>query len=110
MNEKYVINKIHIPVIIIKRILHAQTSPKTRMASMSTVLTRSGYILKHSWDKTIDKELIIKNTMQISKNGNVYNDTKLYLKNNWDQDIRIKSMYLDKVVSIIYNHTYTELT
>lgn len=67
---------------------------------MITILTRSGYILKHSWNASTNRELIIKKSMLITKDGYVYNDTMLYLKNNWDQDVRFKSMYLDKVVSI----------
>lgn len=68
---------------------------------MTTILTRAGYILQHSWGKTIKKELMIKKTMHIAKNGRVFNDKRLYLKNNWDQDARLKAIYLDKVVRII---------
>lgn len=105
MKEKYDINKVCIPVAIIKRNLHVGKSSKTPITSMTTVLTRSGYILKHSWGETINKELMIKKTTKISKNGHVHNDTKLDLRKNWDQDIRLKSFYLDKVVSIftMYN-------
>lgn len=67
---------------------------------MTTILTRLGYILQHSWGKKFDKKLKINKSMQITKDGFVHNDTKLHLKNNWEQDIRFKSMYLDKVVSI----------
>lgn len=37
--------------------------------------------------------------MRITKDGFVYNDTMTLLKNNMDQDIRFKSMYLNKIVS-----------
>lgn len=67
---------------------------------MITVLTRLGYILKHTWGRTISEELKIKKSMRVTKNGFVFNDTLLYLREHWDQDIRFKSMYLDKVVSI----------
>jgi len=78
---------------------------------MITILTRSGYILKHSWDKTINKKLMIKTTMQITKDGYVYNDPKLYLKQNWDQDIRLKSLYLNTIVSITnyFRHNFNVL-
>lgn len=105
MKEKYDVNKFCIPVAIIKRMLHVGKSLKNPITSMTTILTRSGYILKHSWGKSINKELMIKNTATISKSGHVYNDTKLYLRKNWDQDTRLKSLYLDKVVSITDNNS-----
>lgn len=96
--EEYKIKNTRIPVIIIKRILIAENSQKTLMTS---VLTRSGYMLRHSWgNSTKCKELMIKKSMRITDDGVVYNDTMLHLKQNWDTDIRFKSMYLDKVVSI----------
>lgn len=108
MKEKYDVNKICIPVAIIKRILHVGKSSKTPITTMTTILTRSGYILKHSWGETINKELMIKKTATISKSGHVHNDTKFYLRKNWDQDTRLKSLYLDKVVSNIIVSDITE--
>lgn len=73
---------------------------------MTTILTRAGYILQHSWGKPIKKELMIKKTMHIAKNGRVFNDKRLYFKKNWDQDARLKAIYLDKVVCIIVTINY----
>lgn len=100
LNEKYRINNTYVPVIIIKRILKVEKSLKTPAIETTTVLTRLGYILKHTWGKTMSEELKIKKSMRVSKNGFVFHDTLLYLKEYWDQDIRLKSMFLDKVVSI----------
>jgi len=38
--------------------------------------------------------------MRITKDGFVYNDNMTNLKNNLDQDIRFKLMYLNKYVRI----------
>lgn len=89
-----------IPVVIIKRILQLGKSFKTPIIHMTTILTRLGYILQHSWGKKFDKKLKINKSMRITEDGFVHNNTMLHLKNNWEQDVRFKSMYLDKVVSI----------
>lgn len=101
LKEKYEVNKVYIPVIMIKRILYQDKFPKTSNIQL-TVLTRSGYMVKHSWGKITNKELMIKKSMRFKVNGCVYN-TMIYLNNKYkcgDQDIRLKSIYLDKVVSI----------
>jgi len=89
-----------ISVIIIKRVIQLGKSLKTPIIRTITVLTRLGYILNHSWGKKINQKLVINKSMQITKDGFVYNDTMTHLKNNIDQDIRFKSMYLNKIVSI----------
>lgn len=66
---------------------------------MTTVLTRAGYILKHSWGKKINKELMIRKNMHITKSGRVFTNKRLYLKTHWDQDARLLAIYSDKVVS-----------
>lgn len=76
---------------------------------MTTILTRLGYTLQHSWGKKFDKNLKINKSMRITKDGFVYNDTMFHLKNNWEQDVRFKSMYLDKVVSIKYKPIPTNM-
>lgn len=106
MKEKYEINKIHLSVVIIKRFIHVGNTNKSPIIEMTTILTRAGYILKHSWGKTIKEELMIKKTMHIAKNGRVFYNKRLYLKNNWDQDTRLKAIYLDKVVRITTHYIY----
>jgi len=100
LNEKYKINGIKIPVVTIKRIIHNENSQKSSANQMITILTRSGYILNHSWGDTINNQMVIKRSMRVTKHGRVHIDPILYLKNNWDQDIRLKSIYLDKAVRI----------
>lgn len=73
---------------------------------MMTILSRSGYIIKHSWGETVNKELIIKSTMRVMSNGCVDYGTKLHIRKNWEQDVRLQSMYLDKVVRIIIKSYY----
>ncbi|KAE9540908.1 hypothetical protein AGLY_004153 [Aphis glycines] len=109
LKDNYKINEVSIPVVIIKRILQLGKSFKTPITHMTTILTRLGYILQHSWGKKFDKKLKINKSMRITKDGFVHNDTMLHLKNNWEQDIRFKSMYLDKVseMKMKYN-TYTK--
>ncbi|XP_026822569.1 ciliogenesis-associated TTC17-interacting protein-like [Rhopalosiphum maidis] len=105
IKDNYKINKVSIPVVTIKRVIQIKKSFKTSIVHMTTILTRLGYILQHSWGKKIDKKLVINKSMRITKDGFVHNDTMLHLKNNWEQDIRFKSLYLDKVseMNIKYN-------
>ncbi|XP_025208132.1 ciliogenesis-associated TTC17-interacting protein-like [Melanaphis sacchari] len=105
LKDNYKINKVSIQVVIIKRVLQLKKSFKTSIIQMTTILTRLGYILQHSWGKNISKKLTINKSMRITKDGLVHYDTILHLKNNWEQDIRFKSMYLDKVseMKIKYN-------
>ncbi|XP_022160824.1 LOW QUALITY PROTEIN: ciliogenesis-associated TTC17-interacting protein-like [Myzus persicae] len=97
LKDNYKIKKIAISVVIIKRVIKLEKSLKTPVIRTITVLTRLGYILHHSWGKTINQKLVINKSMQITKDGFVYNDTMAHLKNNMDQDIRFKSMYLNKI-------------
>lgn len=105
MEKKYEINKIEIPVVIIKRTIHKGNSPNASTPQMTTILTRFGYILNHSWGDTVSNKMVIKKSMRVVRNGHVENDPMVYLKNNWNQDVRLKSIYLDKVVSTTYKQS-----
>jgi hypothetical protein len=86
-------------VVIIKRFLYKESS-KNPFNEMTTVLTRSGYTLKHCWGETINNKLIIRNTMRITKYGCVHEDPMLSLKKKMEQDPRLKSMFLNEIVNI----------
>lgn len=77
---------------------------------MTTVLTRSGYTVKHCWGTTVNNQLTIRNTMRITKEGCVHSGPLLSLQEKLEQDIRLKCMFLDKVVSINNNtNRYQEM-
>ncbi|XP_060875993.1 ciliogenesis-associated TTC17-interacting protein-like [Metopolophium dirhodum] len=105
LKDNYKINKMSVSVIIIKRAIQLGKSFKIPIRETITILTRLGYILNHSWGKTINQKLIINKSMRITKDGFVYNDNMTHLKNNLDQDIRFKLMYLNKYpeMKIKYN-------
>lgn len=100
MEEKYEINNTKIPVSIIKRIIYDGNSPTASATNqMTTVLTRSGYILNHSSNNTISNKMVIKKSMRVTENGCVDKNPVMYKKNNWNKDIRLKSICSDKIVS-----------
>lgn len=86
-------------MVIIKRTLRRK-SLRNPFNEMTTVLTRSGYMLKHSWGKKINNQLTIKSTMRVTKDGCTHDRSMLNLKRILEQDIRMKCMFLDKFVSI----------
>jgi len=97
LDEKYEINGVKIPLITVKRIIHDENSQKFSANQMIIALTRSGYILNHSWGDTMNNKMLIKRSMKVTKHGSVNNDPMLNLQNNWDQDVRLTSIYLDKI-------------
>lgn len=86
-------------MVVIKRFVYDKNSSKIPIDRTTTVLTRAGYTLKHVWGNVPGKKLTIKKSMQITENGCVYNDPLRYVKINWEQDVRLKSIYSDKIVS-----------
>lgn len=90
-------------MVIIKRFLY-ELSSKNPFNEITTVLTRSGYTLKHFWGETVNNKLIIRNTMRITNYGCVHEDPMLSLKKTIEQDPRLRCMFLDKVVSVDKNN------
>lgn len=88
-------------MVVIKRFFYEKECLKTPVNHTTTILSRAGYVLKHVWDNKPNEKLMVKKSMKITENGCVCDDPLRYIKINWEQDIRLKSIYSDKIVSTI---------
>ncbi|XP_050528153.1 ciliogenesis-associated TTC17-interacting protein-like [Daktulosphaira vitifoliae] len=97
VEEKHKVRNMNIAVSIIKRILQRHDSPQSPSIKMTSLFTQAGYLLEHTWDDNSSRKLVIKHCMVVLENGQVYTDSALRLRKYWDEDIRLKSMFLMKV-------------
>ncbi|XP_050444247.1 ciliogenesis-associated TTC17-interacting protein-like [Adelges cooleyi] len=99
--DSHQINSVCIPVYIIKRTLYRDGMPQSQNIDMTSVLSRAGYLLEHSWNMhESSRKMKIPKSLVVMDNGEMCMDSLINLRNNWERDIRFKSLYLDKVTEI----------